>query len=196
MLTIIKAEKSISSWEEMKARISANITSGKKCVLLVPEQKTVTAELELATALPSSAPLYFEVTNFKRFANSAFRELGGINKTYADKVIKSLILWYTLNDLEPLLKMTEKTHKISAGLVAYVEGALKEAELLGFDAEKLEELAKTFSDNEKLKNKLSDLALIMKDYKGKIAEKYLDSSDNCTALAQKLEENPDGSVCI
>ena len=71
--------------EELIKIIRNKIASGKKCILIVPEQQTVMAESEAARILPPHAPLTFEVSNFTRFANTVLRALGGVR---TDSVIE------------------------------------------------------------------------------------------------------------
>ena len=92
--------------------ISQLVESKKHVFLLVPEQEALTAEKEMVKILPKNAPLYFEVTNFSRFANTAFRTLGGISREYVDRTRRMLVMWQTLNTLAPTLKMAEKCHEI------------------------------------------------------------------------------------
>ena len=69
MLTFIEGGFHSDMDGEIMERIRKNVTAGKKTLLIVPEQQTVSAEIEAAEALPSFAPLSLEVTNFTRLAN-------------------------------------------------------------------------------------------------------------------------------
>ncbi len=190
MLTFTRGDKRSGARDAMKKRIAECISEEKKCVLIVPEQQTVTAEKEFAAQLSPSAPLYFEVTNFTRFANSVFRQLGGIQKKYADKVIKSLIMWQTLTELSPFLSITKARKDISSGLVERTLGAIAEAEGLGLDAKALALLSENEAIDKRLANKLSDLSKILSLYKTNIYKEFADSADDCLFLAKKLSENP------
>ncbi len=190
MLTLIEGGFYSGVHEEIKARIAKNTNAHKKCLLIVPEQQTVTAELEMAAELPSFAPLSFEVTNFTRLANSAFRALGGIHLEYATGEKKSLIMWQSLTELSPFLSMTKGRREITAGMVERAMAASKEAHALGMDAELLAEYSRTEGISKRLSEKLSDLSKITALYKKKLAEKYSDSEDDIGLLIKKLEENP------
>ncbi|MBR5448864.1 MAG: hypothetical protein IKV43_02650, partial [Clostridia bacterium] len=80
--------------------IKKSVEANKKCFLFVPEQQTLSAEAEMCETLPSYAPRFFEVTNFTRFANTAFRELGGIGGKYCTGAESSLIMWRVLSELK------------------------------------------------------------------------------------------------
>ena len=92
MLKLITGSAASEAPEILRKEIARSIESGKRTLLIVPEQQTVAAEKEMAELLPDNAPLLFEVTNFTRFANSVFRELGGVDKEYCDGAKSALAL--------------------------------------------------------------------------------------------------------
>ena len=83
MLEFIEGSFYSGAHDHIKKQIAKRVATGKQAFLIVPEQQTVMAEAEMARELPPDAPLCFEVTNFTRFANTAFRALGGIRQDYA-----------------------------------------------------------------------------------------------------------------
>ena len=58
------------------SRLLADVRSGRRAFLIVPEQQTVDVERTIAGQLPPSAQLYIEALNFSRLANRVFRERG------------------------------------------------------------------------------------------------------------------------
>ncbi len=191
MLCLLEGAFNSDVRDGLKRRIGDDVKNKKNCFLIVPEQQTVIAEAELATELDASAPLYLEVTNFTRFANTVFRKLGGIQKQYINGVKKSLVMWRTLTELAPLLSFIPIKKDATAGTVDRVLAAVKEAEALGLDAAALAELANDGALDSRLRGKLSDLSLVLGAYKKHINEKYADSADDCAALAKKIKENGD-----
>ncbi len=191
MLTFLEGGFNSGVHEELKSIIERKTASGKRCILLVPEQQTVMAEIEMAEDMPSSAPLLFEVSNFTRFANTVFRALGGIKTDYADGVKKSLIMWKTLTELSPHLTLLGGRREVVAGTVERAMSAIKEAEVLGLDAEMMSQAAENEKINRRLKDKLSDLSRIISLYKKNLGEKYSDTQDDLAHVTQKLESNPD-----
>ena len=77
MLRIIEGGFFSGAHELINKEIKELVDKKKRAFLIVPEQQTVIAEAELSEKLCDSAPLYFEVTNFTRLANTVFRSLGG-----------------------------------------------------------------------------------------------------------------------
>ena len=166
--------------------------AGKRVFLFVPEQQTLTAEADMCNALPPEAALSFEVTNFTRFTNTAFRALGGLSGEYVTSAKKALVMWSALTELSPMLTMTRGAKNIGAGTVSRALAAVNELSMLGITPKELEAgSAKVSGEDARLRAKLSDLALVYALYKNKLSEKYADLTEDLSALAKKLGE--DGS---
>ena len=191
MLTFIEGGFHSDMDGEIMERIRKNVTAGKKTLLIVPEQQTVSAEIEAAEALPSFAPLSLEVTNFTRLANSAFRALGGIHLDYATSEKKTLIMWKTLLELAPVLSLTRGRKDITVGTVERAMRALGEAHSLGLDASEMKRLVAEKSLTPRLAEKLSDLEAIRSLYKSTLNERYSDTEDDIALLIEKLNEFPE-----
>ena len=193
MLKIIEGGFSSVAHAEIKEEILRLTKDGKKTFLIVPEQQTVSAEKEMAEFLPDSAPLTFEATNFTRFANTAYRTLGGIATEYADSATEALIMWKTLTELSPYLYMTDGREEINTGLVEKALSAVFEMKSVGAHADELWALGENseIKKNSRLSKKLSDISKIMTLYQKLLEEKYSSANDECEKLAAKLEEHPE-----
>lgn len=178
--------------DEIIKKLTAAIDSGHRVLLFVPEQQTLTAESEACDLLPPSAALSFEVTNFTRFTNTAFRTLGGISGEYITSAKKALVMWGVLTELSPVLSMTNGSKNIGSGTVSRALEAVNELSSLGIRPEDLRagELMAEKEDS-RLRSKLSDLSLIYALYKSKLSERYADITEDLTGLAAKLTK--DGS---
>ena len=176
--------------DEIIKKLTAAIGSGHRVLLFVPEQQTLTAESEACDLLPPSAALSFEVTNFTRFTNTAFRTLGGISGEYITSAKKALVMWGVLTELSPMLTITNGAKSIGSGTVSRALDAVGELSSLGIRPEDLRsgELLAAKEDS-RLKNKLSDLSLIYSLYKSKLSERYADLTEDLCELASKLSSN-------
>ncbi len=188
MLFLLEGAFNSGVHDELKALIESNIKNFKKSILIVPEQQTVIAEKEFASTMPSNAPLFFEVTNFTRFANTAFRKLGGIQKKYADSAKKSLIMWQALTELSPFLSEARVKRDVNASVTERALNAVKEAETLGLDSSSLIRLSENKDFGSRLCGKLADLSKILAFYKEKLRSRYADTADDWYALVKKLKE--------
>ena len=191
MLNIIKGDFYSALHTELTEKIARLVGEGKKALLIVPEQQTVLSESELSRLLPPFSVLSFEVTNFTRLANSAFRTLGGISGEYCDKGKRALIMWRTLTELSPTLSMTSGKREVSVGTVERALRAVGEMQSLGIVTDELSKLCATeaVSDDTRLMNKLRDLSDIYSMFKDKLAEKYTDSADDVSAFAALLQKH-------
>ena len=193
MLKIIRSGFRGGAHARIVSEICRLAEEKKRIYLIVPEQQTVTAESEMAGALPKDAPLYFEATNFTRFANTVFRALGGISGEYCTKTKKALIMWRALEELAPTLNMTAGYREVGAGQVQRMLSAIGELQSKGITAEELELFASradTLTDS-RLSDKLRDLSRVYSLYRSKLLEKYSDTGDDGLMMAKRLLEFPD-----
>lgn len=189
MLRLIEGALGSPAHEMIKEEIKRHVECGKRVFMIVPEQQAVIAEVEMSEYLPDCSPLFFEVTNFTRLANTVFRSLGGVDNEYCDGVRRALIMWRTLTELSPSLSITGGRREVNAGTVERVLAATAEMQSLGIDAEQLSALDGEI-DEGRLSSKVSDLVKIMTLYKKLLAEKYSDAADDVAAMTARLREVP------
>lgn len=196
MLNLIEGGFFSGGHEMIKERIAALTANQKNSILIVPEQQTVSAEREMTDFLPPSAPLYFETTNFTRFADTVFRAQGGLAGESADGAKRSLIMWKTLTELSVLLETTCTTGEISAGSVAKMLGTVKQMQSCAITPSDLADAADSLEDSgldndARLTAKLRDVSKIMTLYKKLLSEKFADADDLLLIAAEKLSANPE-----
>ena len=192
MLDLICAPLTADLHGEIKRAVGSKTALGKRVYLIVPEQQTVLAEVDLASYLPCDSALLFEVTNFTRFANSTFRALGGIGGEACDKTRRALIMWRTLTELSGILSMTEYGRDVNSGMVDTALRAISEMQSEAVSAEMLLDAATDSlrTSHRRLWSKLSDLAKIYALYKKLLSERYSDSADELHLAIDRLKEHP------
>lgn len=95
--------------EEM---IKNEINNGaRRVVLIVPEQQAVVWETKMAAALPASANLRLEITNFTRLSNSVFRQGGGLVDTVIDEGSRGLLVWRAMRSVWEHLRVYNRGHE-------------------------------------------------------------------------------------
>ncbi len=192
MLILIEGGFASVAHDELIKKIKNSLSCGRRAFLIVPEQQTLTREEEMCDTLEPSSTLSFEVTNFTRFTNTAFRTLGGISGEYITSAKRSLVMWGVLTELSPLLTMTGGAKVISSGVVTKALSAIGEMQSLGIKPEDIETTEKMLGGTDTgLKSKMHDLSLIYSLYKSKLGEKYGDMTEDIAGLASKLYESPD-----
>jgi len=156
-------------------------------LLIVPEQQTVSAERQALDKLPPSSAVSFEVLNFSRLCNSAFRRYGGLSYHYITPSMKSLFMWRTLRELSPLLEeYSASAHEIA--LTDVMLRATEELKICAITPTMLESTAKKLS-NGGLRSKLRDLSIINSAYSNLVAESFDDKSEDMAKLCDVLEKH-------
>ncbi len=193
MLRIVRTKLGARESAELEREIAKAVEEKKTGYLIVPEQDTVMRESAAARSLPDDAPLYFEVTNFTRLANTTFRALGGLAGEYCDNRKRSLIMWQALSELSPHLSLTSNQKDVNAGLVERAMSAIGDLRSAGITPSELSEIDKncdTIADK-RLRAKLSDLEKIYALYKKMLTERYSDTGDDYDVMIERLRLHPD-----
>lgn len=200
MLRIIEGGFFSSAEDMLRKEISLMVDKKEKVLLIVPEQQTLIAEAEFANLLPPAAPLYFEATNFTRFSNSVFRELGGLAGVYSDKTKRSLVMWAALTREYEKLALTggncgtgedlTKKKQVSAATVERAMAAVNEMKSRGITKDALRLVTEENTSDKRLLKKARDLAIIMDVYSDMLAKKYADTSDDLIKATERISADP------
>ena len=176
---------------ELLEAIKGSLGAGRRAYLIVPEQQTLTAEREMCEILSADAPRVFEVTNFTRFTNTAFRALGGVGGSYSSNAQRSLIMWRVLSELSPVLNMTKGRTRITPAAVSSALGAVRELDGLGISPAMLAEINGEDISDARLRGKLADISAIYALYKSLMSERYNDVSEDTVKLVELLRAHPE-----
>lgn len=172
--------------------IARDIEADRLVYLIVPEQETYVTERRYTRTLPPSAQLSFEVVNFTRLADKAFRKYGGLSYNYVDPAMKSLLMWQNLRELAPLLEeygSAVNTPAQTAGLASLMLAASGELKAAAVTPAVLERAADRLPRENALRPRLRDISLICAAFDGLVAESYDDSADDIGKLSELLAEH-------
>ena len=173
-------------------RILSDLRSGKKVILIVPEQAALSSEskITLEAQRQSVSTLNLEVLNFSRLCNRAFRQYGGISYSSVTPGAKALILWDALFSSIPYLRHYKTEIEDADKFITSLTSLITEFKAYNVTPSMLSQASdEALEDNEKLSNKLADLSLIFSSYLSLLSEKWDDPSDDLTKLAGILEAN-------
>ena len=189
MITVLYGKTGTGKSTRIIDMIKQDCKENKKSYLIVPEQKTLIAEREIAVSMEPSCQLYTEATNFTRLANSVFRAVGGLNYNYITKSGKSLIMYRTLCEVRESIKSISLAKGRERGAVKLFLEAVGELKTYDISSDTLTR-AENEVEDPKLRARLADLALVRSVYERILNEKYSDPYDDILLLAKKLEEYP------
>ncbi len=192
MLTLSCAEFAYDHRDELYHHIDRHVADGRRTFLIVPEQQTLQVEKEASRRLPEHAPLCFEVTNFSRLANTAFREVGGLSQTYSTATAKALIMWQALTQTAAVRhRHTRHDRDVGAADVQQALAALKDMQSLGIQADALADAAMQQAPmlTTRLREKMQDLSVLSSAFYKLHNERFADVGEDVEALARALKKH-------
>jgi len=187
MLQFILGRASSGKTYTVTQKIAECIAQGESPVLLVPEQFSFESEKNILHAVGDGAAQKVSVISFSRLCDEVERMAGGVcgeGITDSDRIIlmnRALKLCY--DDLKRFKKYCN-----SPSFAAMMVDCIGEFKLNAISSEDLYNAAKQI-DDEQLKIKLLDTALIFEQYDLVLSEKFIDSSDRLTKLYYALADH-------
>lgn len=189
MITFLYGSYGSGKTTAILKEIAERTARGIHTFLIVPEQEAVQAERMTLHALPPSAGLHLEVLNFSRLYNRVCREYGGLSYRYIKPSIRHLLMWQNLRELAPLLEEYGESAQKDSALGEIMLSAIAECKACGVRPHELESAADALKQEDPLYRKLRDLALIYASFDRLVSERYTDSADDLSRLADMLEEH-------
>lgn len=177
--------KSYYCFKDIKKAIEKE--ENNKLILLVPEQFSFQSEKNLLHYIGEHAISRAEVISFKRMAYKVFNEVGGITHQHMNESGKSMLIYKIITEYADRFKIFNKSAK-QEGFVDTVSDMITELKRYNITSDILFESLDGIED-EILKDKLSDIALIYSKFQENIKDKYIDEEDDLTILTSKLEES-------
>jgi ATP-dependent helicase/nuclease subunit B len=159
-----------------------------KVILIVPEQITFKTEKMLIEKMGASACLNIEVLSFTRLAQRVFKEFGGLACSYIDDCGRYIIMRLALKQVSDILKIYQRQASNAAFTKTMVD-CVAEYKTYGITPEMFEKTSVKLNDGI-LKQKLTDISLIMQIYNALLNQQFADSLDDLVRLDTKLEQYP------
>ncbi len=170
---------------EIKQRIDQKFN--KTLVLLVPEQYSFQTEKNLIKTVGAGGILKTEVLSFRRMAYRVFNEVGGITYPHVNSASKCMLIYKILENMKDNFKIFSKV-SAQNGFVNTISEMISELKRYNVTPQDLEN-ALQYTDNELLKDKLAEISVIYNEFERTLHEKYRDTDDDLTLLAEKLDKS-------
>ncbi len=185
MLQFILGRASSGKTYTVTQKIAECISQGESPVLLVPEQFSFESEKNILDVVGDGAAQKVSVISFTRLCDEIERINGGVcgeSITDADRIIlMNRAIKLCRGDL-----VRFKKYATSRSFARLMIDTIGEFKMNFITVEDLRSVADN-TDDEQLKLKLLDTALIYENYDLIIAEKFIDSTDRLTKLYYALE---------
>lgn len=160
--------------------------SDNKLILIVPEQYTFDTEKKFLDFVTEKGFLRGEVLSFKRMAKRVFEECGGRTNTLLSESGRNMLIYKILKDNSDNLEYFNRMSK-EHGFSSVVSKIITEFKKYNISSEILTAKEIEIVDDE-LKKKLNDLKYIYDKFNDILSKRFIDSDDELTMLAEKLED--------
>ena len=160
--------------------------SDNKLILIVPEQYTFDTEKKFLDFVTEKGFLRGEVLSFKRMAKRVFEECGGRTNTLLSESGRNMLIYKILKDNSENLEYFNRMSK-EHGFSSVVSKIITEFKKYNISSEILTAKEVEIFDDE-LKKKLNDLKYIYDKFNETLSKRFIDSDDELTMLAEKLED--------
>ena len=189
MIKFIYGDFGFGKTHEIVNMLKRDAELGVRTFLIVPDQEAVVSERMLLDMLPAKAQLTTEVLGFSRLYNRVCREYGGLEYNYITTPAKHLIMWKNLRELAPMLEHYKSTDTDDVSLSEVMLAALGECKANAISPAKLEAVAEKLDQDSDFYHKMRDISLIYALYNNSVSEKFSDSADDISKLADILKKH-------
>ncbi len=191
MIKFILGRSGYGKSDRVLGGIKADLASGKRVYLIVPDQQAVVWEQKATTELSPSAFLSLDIVGFSRLGDLVCRRFGNMNYNYINKGEKSLVLWSAILSVSGALSVYGSAAGGEDRLVPMFLDAIGDMKRHRITPAMLEGAAlKLRQDGDgaavRLGDRLLDLALIYSAYDTLVTEKFGDADDELTKLEDTL----------
>lgn len=177
--------------EYLLEKIEEQLRSGKKIIMIVPEQQALYWDSLAARRISPRDAFLVETVSFTRLADSVFRLYGGVAKHYITDAEKTLIMWNAMTSVAPRLTVYGELRRAER-YTPMMRHAISEMKLYGTSPADLETAADKIEAEEaggasSLAARLRDLSLIAAAYDTMLHSCYDDPEEIPDALCDILE---------
>lgn len=157
-----------------------------KQLLIVPEQYTLQAEIDLIRDLNVEGIIDVEVMSFNRFCTRVLSETGGIEATEINHLGKAMVLRSLLDQhAEELLVFSDICKK--TGFIDKLSTLISEMKRVGITSEQL--TLSHSSESRMLDRKISDITKILGLYEGFMSKGYYDEEDRLLTVIDRISKS-------
>lgn len=153
-------------------------------IYIVPEQFSLNAEYDLSNVIGRGGTLEAQVLTFKRLCHRIYNEFG-FKKEAISKSGKAMLVYSIMKHYENELVLLKGVDK-KQGLVETVCDLISEFKRYNVTPDML--MQNTTKDN-RLANKLKELAYIYKEYDAKINGQFMDEDDDLRVITSYIEKS-------
>lgn len=188
MLRFVLGRSGCGKSEYLKNNFAQKAQQGEdKLLYIVPDQISFETEAALLDILGPARAHRITVLGLSRLCDYVFERTGNRFLTFADEGIRHLVMSMAIEEIGDELVVFLK-RKSSTDLADIMLAAVKEYKKCAISSEDLRKTAEEI-DDDTLKGKLLDTALIYDAYNAIMSQSYMDPLDNLSKAAGLLEDH-------
>jgi len=161
------------------------VKRGESAMLIVPKQFTFQSDKRILGLLGPRLACEVEVLSFSRLASVVLQTYGSIAKPFAKQGARNILMSLALESLTEKLTVFAR-HKNEIALVTKMLDTLDELKKEGISPDEFEKSAAALDDN-LLREKVRETALILRAYEAITAQNYFDDADLLSFVADTLK---------
>ena len=185
MLTIYYGRESVDKEKFIYEEIAK---TGKRTLVIVPDQYTLEGEKQAFKYLQTKGLLDVELISMSRLGSRLLTEQGGSRKTFIDKYGRHMLLSRIGRECREQLQVFGNSMEKNSFL-EMTNNFISEMKQYNVEPKNLRDLRKDLTSGSLLDRKLQDLELIFSKYQEAIEGKYTDSEDLIDLYANKIGQS-------
>ncbi len=185
MLNFIIGVKGSGKTAKAHEILGEAVKRGEKAMLIVPKQFTFQSDKRILGLLGPRLACEVEVLSFSRLASVVLQTYGGITKPVAKQGARNILMSLAVESLTEKLNVFAR-HKNEIALVTKMLDTLDELKKDGISLDEFEKSAADLDDN-LLKEKARETALILRAYEAIVRQNYFDDADMLSFVADTLK---------
>lgn len=172
---------------EVIRRMGELMKEGGSCMLIVPSQYTLQAEIEVMTRLNLPGTFLIDVLSPGRLKTRVFDRAGQPGEIVLDERGKCMVLAEVVEQERENLTIYRASAVSGAqGLVAKLSSLIADMKRSGMNAEELHKRIAQMDERDPAKKKLADAARIFEGYERRMAGRLADGEDVALIMREKM----------
>lgn len=180
--------------EYILGKMENSLKSGKKVIIIVPEQQALVWDTITAEKLSPSDAFNVETVSFTRLCDSVFRTFGGTARKYITDSEKTLLMWNALFTCADKMKAFRSLDREDRYAPLFLQ-TVNELKLYSVTPAQLFDAADRLSHSGTLPDRLYDLATVYSVYDEMLHRTFCDPSEIPDVLCETLRQNDYFSDC-
>ena len=189
-MKVIVSRNPLAIKQEMFARIKEDLKNKRQVYLIVPEQSTLSTELDVFEYYDFESTIDLKVKSFRSIINEILLKEGGLKLDYLSEFSQKLLLKMAINEVRDQIKVYDKSLK-EDGFAKLILDFIKVIKSNLISPDQFREINDQASYSQTLKDKMADVSLIYAAYQRLVSKSSYDGHDRVDLAISKIPKMKD-----